>query len=160
VRAELPVTAPYHCSMRSLVILVMMVLLPLRMWAGDAMALSMSPAAAASASAAAAPAWTHATAPTPGVPLAAMPCHGDGASAHLSHAGTTASLADPGTAHGEAHASESAHCHALCDVCNGPAMAVPVRLFAPDAESPRLTPPTRERFASQPLRRDVRPPIA
>ena len=86
-----------------------------------------------------------------------MPCHGvSDQVADLAHAAPgDVSLHEAG--HG---GSASAHCHPLCDVCNGPAMMVTLSVFAPNVEPPRLVPPARERFSSQPLRSDVRPPIA
>jgi hypothetical protein len=118
--------------MRVWFVVLLMALLPLRGWVGDAMAVSMAlqPVSATLASAA--------------------DCHGTddhGAQAHGNHHGT-----DAPDNHGQTHL--------LCDLCNGPALT-PATALAVVLDRPQgLRVPARVAFASEPLRRDVRPPIA
>jgi len=116
--------------MRFWFVVLLMALLPLRGWAGDAMAVSM------------------ATDPAPAAALvAAADCHGAGHDTPDMHHGQD-SHEDHGTA------------HLLCDVCNGPAMTPAALLAAGDARPHSLHIPTRVAFASEAPRRGVRPPIA
>jgi hypothetical protein len=144
-------------TMRAVLIAFLIALLPVRAWLGDAMALAMAVAPA------------HGTAQLVAHPdhmaQTAAPCHGNAHSDHNDHsADMTAAAA---SAHAHAHAADGTdpgghdqHCHTLCDLCNGPAMAATLPLLTTGADAPRLIPPAHERFASQSARRDVRPPIA
>lgn len=141
-------------TMRAVLIAFLIALLPVRAWLGDAMALAMVVAPA------------HGTAqlmaPPDHTAQTTAPCHGN---AHSADSVDMTAAAASGTNH--AHAAGGAttggqdhHCHTLCDLCNGPAMAAPLPLLTTGADAPRLIPPAHERFASQSARRDVRPPIA
>lgn len=124
--------------MRHLVLALLIALLPLRSWMGDAMAVSML----------------------------ATPAHASMASAMPGHDHTA--MADSDAAHGSDHDNQgdhggsgtSEHAHQGCEVCNGPAMA----LTTPAAAAPPAvhgTPaPMAERFASAPAHRGVKPPIS
>lgn len=136
---ELPKPCTYHWRVRTLLIALMIALLPLRGWVGDAMALSMalSHMDTGNRSLAAAPIQS--------------PCHSTQVEAaeqdrhdHGSHGMAT------GAGHG----------HLLCDLCNGPVLDSPWLWSPATSEPPQLLPPTSERFASQTARRDVRPPIS
>lgn len=140
--------------MRTVLIALLIALLPVRAWLGDAMALAMVVAPA------------HGTAQLMAqldhAAQTAAPCHGI---AHHADSVDMTAAAASGSDH--AHAAGGTptdghdhHCHTLCDLCNGPAMAAPLPLLTTGADAPRLIPPTQERFASQSARRDVRPPIA
>jgi hypothetical protein len=115
--------------MRICLLVLMMVLLPLRAWAGDSMALSVLDS----------PAGVHCAEHTgPGV----MPTeHGAGA------------VADP------LHASAPDGGHLCCDICNGPVLTTPpcstgaIALPALPSAEPRVA------FASTVPRRDHKPPI-
>ncbi|MGE0348955.1 hypothetical protein [Hydrogenophaga sp.] len=130
--------------MRHIVLALMIALLPIRGWMGDAMAVAMlaAPAHAMehSAQAGPAPCPDHAV-PSQGItPLEASAQHGD-----MVMDGTTA---------------DEHHAHKSCDVCNGPAMAAPAP--GPLAAAPAhglLTPPA-ERFASSEPQRGIKPPIS
>jgi hypothetical protein len=108
--------------MRFWFVVLLMALLPLRGWVGDAMAVSMSMAEA------------HADSAVTSTPA----CH------------------EAAAATDEA----PAQAHLLCDLCNGPALAVASPLAMADHRPQGLLIPARVAFASEPVRRDVRPPIA
>lgn len=131
--------------MRRWLLLLMVALLPLRAWAGDAMAVSM---------------WT----PLATAELVAAPCHGgdmgrdSNEPAAMSHQGAQAqAMADIGAQTDE----QSGNACAACDVCHGAAM-----MFAPlpDAQAPmglqRQAGLLFERFASADAQRSHKPPIA
>lgn len=142
--------------MRRLALWILIALMPLRLWAADAMALSMdAPPAPVTAGAKAGD-------------TAVQACAGHGAASHDAVAHER-----HGTAHawGDAHRAGAVgvavpddagdgHAHMLCDVCNGPAIAapsVPLALGTPahvTADGPAA------RFASAPLARGLKPPIA
>lgn len=135
---ELSPFCPYHCRVRLLLIAVMIALLPLRGWMGDAMALSMVTSGHAH-TAAAADAAQH------------MPCH---------DAGAQQMHGDPAPQETVDGPAAGSHAHALCDLCNGPALDIRW-LWAPSSSTaPQLVPSPVEAFASQDARRDVRPPIS
>ena len=118
------ITLAYDPPMRTLLIIAMMVLVPLRAWAGDVMAISMATAPAlAGVHAAAGPAAAAATGST----------HDEAdAIAHadcLGHAGVDmAGVQHPGTpSEGD---TASTHCPtcSLCQVCSSPGLAIAVNL--------------------------------
>jgi hypothetical protein len=130
--------------MRHWLLILMIALLPLRSWAGDAMALSMW----------ATPDAPQATAPchTAAAPMASVPMEGD--SHHASAAGAMAHEAtDSG------HSPQHATCNA-CDVCNGPAMTLAAHSASPTAPVHDHVAPASERFASALPQRGSKPPIA
>ena len=124
--------------MRRWLLILMVVLLPLRAWAGDAMALSMS-------------------SPLAQAGFVAAPCHGGDAgpasaeSAAMSHQGAAA--------HAQADEPAGNACSA-CDVCHGAATV----LALPDGHAPlgvqRQAGFLFERFASADAQRAHKPPIA
>jgi hypothetical protein len=118
--------------MRHLLLALMIALLPIRGWMGDAMALAMLVA----------PAQTmHHEASGTDHTMA-----GDHAQGHEHNA----SQQDSG---GE-------HTHKSCEVCNGPAMALSVPAVpALPAQHGLLAPPA-ERFASSEPHRSIKPPIS
>ncbi len=118
--------------MRTLLFAVLIALLPLRAWMGDAMAVSMLPVQAAPAAAA------QADAPPP------CPDHATAASAD--HGGSTADAAD--------------HRHAACDVCNGPVLAQTVHRDQAPALRHGLLEAPAERFASSVPLPGIKPPIS
>ena len=130
--------------MRRWLWILMVALLPLRAWAGDAMALSM---------------WS----PLAQAGFVAAPCHGGDSGpasaepAAMSHQGAAAhAMADAG-----AQADEPAgNACSACDVCLGAAMV----LALSDAHAPkglqRQAGFVAERFASADAQRAHKPPIA
>lgn len=121
--------------MRHLLLALMIALLPLRAWVGDAMAVSMlgHPGATAVASAVAADA--HAPCPD--------------------HAVGVPALQD--AAHDEA---PSHHPHSACDVCNGPALVVAQHTAVSLPQAQALLAQPAERFASAALAPGIKPPIS
>lgn len=121
----------------------MIALLPLRGWAGSAMALPMQPSQAPS--------------------HAAVPCHGDVAALPSttavmgSHHGASVNLADDGS--GEDGSLLHNTCTA-CDVCNGPALAQTLNTVRPAGPVIALLSPRIERFVSALAQRSHKPPIA
>lgn len=132
--------------MRHLLLALMIALLPLRAWVGDAMAVSMWGAVANPHAAAHAACPDHAG--TSGPASAQHPAeHGAQPTEHPS--------AD--SAHS---AQNSQHAHSVCDVCNGPALAGAAHHSAAAAQvHARLTPPAT-RFASAALPQGTKPPIS
>lgn len=128
--------------MRHWLLIIMIALLPLRDWAGDAMALSM---------------WA-----TPDSHPAAAPCHDaatpmvsvamDGDSHHATESETMAHGSD--TSNGAQHAT----CNA-CDVCNGPAMTQALHSTSATPRVHAHVAPTSERFTSVLPPRGSKPPI-
>ena len=115
--------------MRRWFIVVLIVLLPWRAWAGDAMTLAMS-------------------AP-------------DGAAAHCAEH-TVQTVAASSAAHGDdtTH-TESSATHAVCDVCNGPAMTATPGLDVDSGPLPQAHQTAGPvRFASTLPRPGHKPPIA
>jgi hypothetical protein len=131
--------------MRALWIALLIALLPLRGWMGDAMAVSMAAAPIAVA-----------------VGQSAMgdDCHHQASmaeahgSAHAVHAGGHEAPHD-GDLQGSGHEA-----HLMCDVCNGPALGSRVALPAPGAATHGLLIARSERFASLAPRHLIKPPIA
>lgn len=128
--------------MRHLLLALMIALLPIRGWMGDAMALSMLVA----------PAQTvHHHAAASGADHAMPAGH-----AQSGHGATE--MSDHGTGLQQDDSGE--HTHKSCEVCNGPAMALSVP--AVPALSPQhglLTPPA-ERFVSSEPHQGIKPPIS
>lgn len=130
--------------MRRWLLVLMIVLLPVRTWAGDAMALSMGMAPAAAG-------------------LVAAPCHGGLAAAdsvdrvvNHDHRAGPISVADLAP---EAEGTLNDTC-AACDVCNGPAMMVAmVETLAASCAHPHVLRHV-ERFVSAEAQRAKKPPIA
>lgn len=120
--------------MRHLLLALMIALLPIRGWMGDAMALAML----------AAPSHGMAAASSP----AAAPCPD-----HAMAADTTA-MADSG------HSADSTHVHKSCDVCNGPAMALALPDVPAVAPQHSLLTPPAARFASFEPQQANKPPIS
>lgn len=139
--------------MRHWLLALLIALLPLRAWVGDAMAVSMFGHPASSAVAAEfTPQSAHVLPDCPdhagGVPLpvTAALAQNDGAHSMDSH---------PADAPQPDH-----HQHSVCDVCNGPALVLPQPLATHvSLVHALLTLPT-ERFASVALQQGVKPPIS
>jgi hypothetical protein len=127
--------------MRALWIALLIALLPLRGWVGDAMAVAMIPAPAQHSAPTAQAGDTDCPHAAPAVqPVAAAV---DATASHTDH-----------TAHGDASA------HLLCDVCNGPVLgtaAAPAAAVA-DGHGPHIE--RKQAFASLAPRHVVKPPIA
>lgn len=128
--------------MRHLLLALMIALLPIRGWMGDAMALSMLVAPAQAMHHAAASGTDHA------MPTEHAQGHDHGSTGMTEHG---AGLQQDGG--GE-------HTHKSCEVCNGPAMALSVP--AVPALSPRhgLLAPPAERFVSSEPHQGIKPPIS
>lgn len=117
--------------MRHWLLALMIALLPLRGWVGDAMAMSM---------------WA------PAAPLGApLPCHGAPTDGH--HAVEGDAPAQPGE-------SVSATTHTACDVCHGPAMAAGARAGEIRRMPQTRRAPSQVRFASALAVGEIKPPIA
>jgi hypothetical protein len=126
-------------TMRVWLLALMIALLPLRGWVGDAMALAAWPAAVASA------------------PESAPPCHGEMAMPmvhhHDAHAADTAPLAH------NSDGSEHVGCNS-CDICHGTVLGGHMA-FAGMLQAPSAQPaPAHSRFASAVLPGQHKPPIA
>lgn len=123
--------------MRHWLLALMIALLPLRGWVGDAMALSLLMPTST----------TQAT--------AAPPCHGHEEVAPSLTMADASALASE-----QAAAPDGPHSHSACSVCHAPALT-PLAL---SAASPQAAPPgaapTSVRFSSTEPRRDAKPPIA
>jgi hypothetical protein len=119
--------------MRRLLLVFMIALLPLRGLVGDAMAVAMTSLP------------SHERAPS--VAMGATPCPDHAAAVQPAH--------DDPSAHDDAE-----HQHAVCDLCNGPAMtrALPSDAQATPAHS--LHVPPIEHFASSEPHRGSKPPIS
>lgn len=122
--------------MRVFVLVLLMLLLPLRAWAGDAMVLSMAHGAAAAA--------------------VAMPTDH---SAHDMHGGHDMPA---GHAAHDAAAQSPDDCpsHVACDVCNGPVLSLPVWKAEGAVARHRPPVPPSADFASLVPPRRHKPPIA
>lgn len=132
-------------TMRRLLLVFMIALLPLRGLVGDAMAVAMTTM----------PTHEHAQAVTQG-----MPCPDLLATSAPAH-GATHGTSPHHAAHGDHSPDDAAeHQHAVCDLCNGPAMtrAVPPELQLPPEHGLLVLPV--ERFASSEPRRGIKPPIS
>ncbi len=122
--------------MRHWFLVLMIALLPLRGWVGDAMAMQM---------------WA-----MPAHSTLAMDGHGGGQADH--HAMEDAHCACD--EHASASQDSADHQHSACDVCNVPAlaMALPGLQTPPGVHGPLVR--TAERFASSEAQRSVKPPIS
>ena len=141
--------------MRHLLLALIIALLPLRAWVGDAMAVSMLGHPAASAVAAAAPPSTG-TYAHPDCPdhAAGMPLHANAVSdGHDSAHGM-------GTHPADAPQQPDHHQHGACDVCNGPALGVSPPLAPHVSQVHALLTLPAERFASVALQQGIKPPIS
>lgn len=118
--------------MRHLLLALMIALLPIRGWMGDAMALAML----------AAPAQTM-----------------HHAASGMDHAMT--GDATQGHEHGaDLQGSGGEHTHKSCEVCNGPAMALSVPSVPALPSQHGLLSPPAERFVSSEPHRSIKPPIS
>jgi hypothetical protein len=138
--------------MRVFTLVLLMLLLPLRAWAGDAMALAMLQGPATSH---AAVSDTHAGhAPDP-APAHATHDHGHA----LDHA---AHEAVPHGDHPQGAFGTDEHCptHVACDVCNGPVLTLPAWQADGATVRHRLEVATATPFASLVPHRHHKPPIA
>ena len=126
--------------MRVWIVALMIALLPLRGWVGDAMALErLSPTTEAHAIVGSLVHDCHeASAPAPSQHATHAPDHGP------------ASEADP----------SSHHSHLSCDLCNVPALHPPALVLSAEAAPHPLRVLSQERFASSEPQRDRKPPIA
>lgn len=148
--------------MRTAWIALLLALLPLRGWVGDAMALSML-GAGGHAAPAALVADAHRHGGDHANPLAPAG-HGEhgAAATHAAHAGHTAmvSVADAAAAEASADDHGGPNAHLLCEVCNGPVLNPPAPALAcAPVEYPRLA-ERAQRFASLAPRQHTKPPIA
>jgi hypothetical protein len=133
-------------TMRQLLLAVLIALLPLRAWVGDAMAVSMLVQPSASTA-----------------EQAACPDHAGGAPLSVAAQGLHGAHgmgALPADTSQHEHEHPQHHPHNVCDVCNGPALVVslPIALQGSQAHT-MLTLPT-ERFASVALQQGIKPPIS
>jgi hypothetical protein len=137
--------------MRAIWIALLIALLPLRGWAGDAMAVAMIPMPASSTTSAA-------QAGDPDCP------HADGAT-HLAIA-VLDGAPDTAANHGDhiANADHADHAdnsaHLLCDVCNGPVLSTAAPPGVAAAAGHGLHIERKQAFASLAPRHVVKPPIA
>jgi hypothetical protein len=116
--------------MRHLLLAVLIALLPLRAWVGDAMAITML-----------APSSNHGSMVMSSMASAPCPDHA------MDVADSTA-------------AADADHQHRTCDVCNGPAMALAAPLELPASMSHGVVPSTAERFVSSVPPPGSKPPIS
>ena len=132
--------------MRHLLLALMIALLPLRAWVGDAMAVSMWGAVASPHAAAHAACPDHAGSSDP----ASAQHPAEQGAQHAGHLSTDS--AHP--------AQDGQHPHSVCDVCNGPLLAGVAHSSAATAQvHARLIPPAT-RFASAALPQGTKPPIS
>lgn len=123
--------------MRHLLLALLIALLPIRSWMGDAMAVAML----------------------------AAPAHAmNQAASHTGHAmGNDHAMGSEHAMTGE-HAdmqdSGSEHTHKSCEVCNGPAMALAIPAVPTLAPLHGVLVPPAERFASSEPHRGSKPPIS
>jgi hypothetical protein len=145
--------------MRHFLLALLIALLPLRGWVGDAMATTVVGTAAAA----------QATAGNHDLP----DCMEHSAAVHTAfHAPPVASHAlhhtfadvatddHPHTAHHAAGADEPPHAHQSCEVCNGPAMALGWPAGAALPQPQALAIALSVRFSSTVLPQGVKPPIS
>jgi hypothetical protein len=126
--------------MRFWIVALMIALLPLRGWVGDAMALER-------------------LAHTPEAPAVVAALAHDCHEAAVPEANPHAMHAD---GHGQAMAGDqgSHHSHLSCDLCNVPALHPPATQLAAETAPHALRVISQERFASSEPQRDRKPPIA
>jgi hypothetical protein len=130
--------------MRHLLLALLIALLPLRAWVGDAMAVSMLAQPAANTAE-----QVHCQDHLGSAPqaMAAQPSHG----AHVMSA-QSESTAD--------HQHPQDHPHSVCDVCNGPALVLSLLLASHVPQAHTVLTPPAERFASVALQQGIKPPIS
>ena len=127
--------------MRHFLIALMIALLPLRGWVGEAMAFSMQANPASPAA--------HAGCPDHAPPASLLTAQQTPPLSEMASPATDAGSADDGT-----------HQHSACDICNGPAMAASATaLLTLTAVHPQHASRV-ERFASSEPRQGVKPPIS
>ncbi|PKO26350.1 MAG: hypothetical protein CVU36_24805 [Betaproteobacteria bacterium HGW-Betaproteobacteria-9] len=127
--------------MRHFLIALMIALLPVRGWVGEAMAFSMQANPASPAA--------HAGCPDHAPPSASLTGQLTAPSHEMASQATDAGTSDDGT-----------HQHSACDICNGPAMAASAtKLLTLTVMHPQHA-SRAERFASSELRQGVKPPIS
>jgi len=135
--------------MRHLLLALLIALLPLRAWVGDAMAVSMLGHPAAHTETSAVMDSVHANCPEHDGDLPASMTH----TAGLDH-----------SAHGQGGPADAPqqgqHTHSACDVCNGPALLVALFHAVPAPRLHSLMAPPAERFASVALQQGIKPPIS
>ncbi|MGC4397268.1 hypothetical protein [Hydrogenophaga sp. T2] len=137
--------------MRAVWIALLIALLPLRGWVGDAMALSMFEARGHGATAVVATAD------------AVIAPHDQRPHEHHDHRDHGSPHAAPALADAPAdndHGPAGAQAHLLCEVCNGPVLSPPASAVAVTAieHAPRVE--RQQRFASLAPRQPTKPPIA
>ncbi|WP_302175933.1 hypothetical protein [uncultured Hydrogenophaga sp.] len=120
--------------MRTLAIVLLMLLMPLRAWAGDAMALSM----------------LHGQGHPPVTSTASMAVETEDHAGHADH-DDHASMAEP-----DNHCSS----HTACDLCNGPVLSLPGWKADPVPARHHLQTVPKVRFASLVPPRHHKPPIS
>lgn len=134
--------------MRHLLLALIIALLPLRAWVGDAMAVAMleHPAVTAAATS------EHLDCPGPATLLTTSMKTGQGMG-HAAHGmdDHSAKVPQPGQDH---------HQHSACDVCNGPALVVGSFGAVATAQTHTLLAPLAERFASVAPQQGIKPPIS
>lgn len=140
--------------MRHLLIALLIALLPLRAWVGDAMAVSMLGHPAATVVAAS-------TDVHPGCPDHAAQLSANLPSSPERDPATQAMGAHPDEAsHPDDDQGQDHHLHSACDVCNGPALVmVSLAAVTTPHTHTQLAQPA-ERFASVALQQGIKPPIS
>lgn len=141
--------------MRHFLLALLIALLPIRGWMGNAMALSTVGVATATQAAQAMAddqEWLDCQEHSPAVHAAAH-ATGDAPAEDVANA-------HHDTPHHTADADEPSHAHGACEVCNGPAMALgwPTGMTLPQSQAMARTPAVR--FASTVLPQGVKPPIS
>ncbi len=126
--------------MRHLLLALMIALLPIRGWMGDAMALSTLVAPAQAMHHPAAAGTGHATGHVQGHDQGATGMTGHGADMQANGGGE--------------------HTHKSCEVCNGPAMALSVPTVPTLSPRHGLLAPPAERFVSSEPHQGIKPPIS
>ena len=126
--------------MRHWILVLMIALLPIRSWMGDAMAVAMlaTPAHSMAQMASAEP------------------------SPHADHSAHEAAAAQQhsGMHDNTVQSSGSEHTHKSCEVCNGPAMPFAVPSLPTPMPAPGMLTPPAERFASAEPHQGIKPPIS
>lgn len=129
-------------AMRHWILAVLIALLPLRGWVGDAMAMQMLGLNA------------------PAVADEHRDRQDHPAALEAAHTGHAASIASHSPIASDHVDSDASHSHIACDLCNGPAMALgEASATAPNTTHPRLV-FTSDSFASATLPQGVKPPIS
>jgi len=137
--------------MRHLLLALLIALLPLRAWAGDAMAISMLGQPAATAEAAA---FANESASCPDHAAQWPPGPATGHALNHSAHGMGEHVVDA------SHAGQDHHQHSVCDVCNGPALGAAQPSAATPAQVHAVLAHSAERFASIAPQQGIRPPIS